>query len=114
MLERNKAYSYSAALNDLLAKNIGRASSMHPASGGEASGVAGNQGEDSRWVSLSRRYNTCCRGVPPRIMLKRVTIMIDDEVDRMVREHQAGMAPLKRNRAYSYPAAVNDLLARGL
>ena len=46
MLASNKAYSYSAAVNDLLARNIGRASSMHPASGGEASGVAGNQGED--------------------------------------------------------------------
>ena len=46
MLASNKTYSYSAALNDLLAKSIGRASSMHPASGGEASGVAGSQGED--------------------------------------------------------------------
>ena len=45
-LERNKAYSYSAALNDLLAKNIGLASSAHSTPGGEASGVAGNQGED--------------------------------------------------------------------
>ena len=45
-------------------------------------------------------------------MAKRVTILIDDELDRGVREHRAGMAPLKRNKAYSYSAAVNDLLAK--
>ena len=46
MLEDNKAYRYSAAINDLLAKKIGRASSVHyPTPDGEASGTAGDQGE---------------------------------------------------------------------
>ena len=44
-------------------------------------------------------------------MLKRVTIMIDEEVDRMVREHRARKT-LEDNKAYSYSAAINDLLAR--
>ena len=46
-------------------------------------------------------------------MLKRVTIMIDDEVDRMVREYQVKKM-LEDNKAYSYSAAMNDLLARGV
>ena len=45
-------------------------------------------------------------------MAKRVTIMIDEELDRRVREHQA-QKMLERNKAYSYSAAMNDLLARG-
>ena len=45
-------------------------------------------------------------------MAKRVTIMIDDELDRRIREHQARVT-MERNKAYSYSAAVNDLLARG-
>ena len=44
-LERNKAYSYSAALNDLLARGVWRVLSMHPISGDDASGAAGGQGE---------------------------------------------------------------------
>ena len=45
-------------------------------------------------------------------MAKRVTIMIDDEVDRKIREHQARKI-LERNKACSYSAAVIDLLTRG-
>lgn len=45
-------------------------------------------------------------------MKKRITLMMDDELDRRIREHQAGMM-LERNRTYSYSDAVNDLLARG-
>ena len=45
-------------------------------------------------------------------MAKRVTVTIDDELDRMVREYRARMM-LERNRACSYPDAVKDLLARG-
>ena len=46
-------------------------------------------------------------------MAKQVTIMIDDELDRRVREHRAKKT-LEDNRTYSYSAAVNDLLARGV
>ena len=45
-------------------------------------------------------------------MAKHVTIWIDGELDRRVREHQAKMM-LASNKAYSYSAAINDLLARG-
>ena len=44
-------------------------------------------------------------------MAKRVTIMIDDELDGRVKEHRARKI-LECNRAYSYSAAMNDLLAR--
>ena len=37
--------------------------------------------------------------------------MIDEELDRRVREYQA-QKMLERNRACSYSDAVNDLLAR--
>ena len=46
-------------------------------------------------------------------MKKRVTIMMDDELDRRIREHQARMM-LERNGTYSYSDAVNDLLAKGV
>ena len=46
-------------------------------------------------------------------MAKHVTIRIDDEVDRRVREYQAKKM-LEGNKACSYPAAVNDLLARSV
>ena len=45
-------------------------------------------------------------------MAKRVTIMIDDEVDRRVRQYQA-QKMLDTNKAYRYSDAVNDLLAGG-
>ena len=45
-------------------------------------------------------------------MAKRVTVTIDEELDRGVREHRARMM-LERNKACSYSAAMNDLLARG-
>ena len=46
-------------------------------------------------------------------MAKRVTIRIDDEADRMVRQHRT-QKMLDTNRACSYSAAINDLLARSL
>ena len=46
-------------------------------------------------------------------MVPQVTIQIDEGVDRRVRECQARKMP-EGNKAYSYPAAVNDLLARGV
>ena len=46
-------------------------------------------------------------------MAKRVTILIDEELDRRVREYQAKMM-LEGNKACSYSAAMNDLLARGV
>ena len=45
-------------------------------------------------------------------MAKRVTIQIDEELDRRVREHRARKM-LERNKAYGYPDAVKDLLAGG-
>ena len=45
-------------------------------------------------------------------MAKRVTITIDEEVDRRVREYQVKKM-LEDNKAYSYSDAVTDLLARG-
>ena len=45
-------------------------------------------------------------------MKKRVTLMMDDEMDCRIREYQAKMM-LERNGAYSYSDAVNDLLAKG-
>ena len=44
-------------------------------------------------------------------MTKHATVTIDDELDRRVREYRARMM-LASNKAYSYSAAVNDLLAR--
>ena len=46
-------------------------------------------------------------------MAKRVTIMIDDELDRKIRERQVRMM-LERNRMYSLSEAVNDILAGGV
>ena len=46
------------------------------------------------------------------MMTKHVTFTIDDDLDRKIREYQATVM-LERNRAYSFAAAVNDLLARG-
>ena len=46
-------------------------------------------------------------------MAKRVTITIDDGLDRMVREHQARKI-LEGNKTYSYSDAINDLLAKNV
>ena len=46
-------------------------------------------------------------------MARCVTILIGDEVDRRVREHRAEKM-LGGNKACSYSAAVNDLLARAV
>ncbi len=38
--------------------------------------------------------------------------MVDNELDRKIREYQA-KTMLDTNRTYSYSDAINDLLARG-
>ena len=43
-------------------------------------------------------------------MAKRVTIMIQDELDRSIRQYQASKIQATR-KGYSYSHAVNDLLA---
>ncbi len=47
------------------------------------------------------------------MVAKHATILMDDELIRKIRKHQARMM-LERNAAYSFSDAVNDLLARGL
>ena len=46
-------------------------------------------------------------------MAKRATILVDDGLDRRIREYQARKI-LEGNKAYSFSDAVNDLLARSL
>lgn len=46
-------------------------------------------------------------------MSKRVTIMIDDELDKKIRIYQAKKIQ-KENIAYSYSKAVNDILRNGI
>ena len=46
-------------------------------------------------------------------MTKRVTFMINDELDRKIRQFQA-KTMLGSNKAYSYSDAVNDLLTRSI
>ena len=46
-------------------------------------------------------------------MTKRVTIMINGDLDRKVWEYQARTIQ-DANRAYSYSRTVNDLLARDI
>lgn len=41
--------------------------------------------------------------------MKRVTIMIDADVDKKIRRHQAAVIN-KKNISYSYSRCVNDLL----
>ena len=44
-------------------------------------------------------------------MKKRVTLMMDDELDRRIREYQVRIM-LARDGTYSFSDAVNDILAR--
>ena len=46
-------------------------------------------------------------------MARRVTFMIDDDLDRKVREYQTGVMQYS-NKACSYSKAINDLLAKGI
>ena len=46
-------------------------------------------------------------------MSKRVTIMIDDELDKKIRIFQAKKIQ-KDNASYSYSKAVNDILRKGI
>ena len=46
-------------------------------------------------------------------MTKRVTLMMDDELGRKIREYQAEVM-LERNKAHRYSDAVNDILTRGV
>lgn len=46
-------------------------------------------------------------------MTRRVTIMISDDLDRKVRQHQARTIQ-DSNNGCSYSKAVNDLLVKGI
>lgn len=46
-------------------------------------------------------------------MAKRVTIMIDDELDKKIRVHQAKKMQ-KENTTYSYSKAINEILKKGI
>ena len=46
-------------------------------------------------------------------MSKRVTIMIDDELDKKIRAYQVKKIQ-KDNTSYSYSKAVNDILRKGI
>jgi len=48
-----------------------------------------------------------------RTMGRRVTIMIEDSIDKKIRQFQAKMIQ-KENTTYSYSKAVNDLLRKTL
>ena len=46
-------------------------------------------------------------------MSKRVTIMIDDAIDRKIRLYQAKMIQ-QTSQGYSYSKAINDILSESL
>ncbi len=46
-------------------------------------------------------------------MARRVTIMIQDDLDRKVRQYQAKMIQ-SSNKSYSYSRAVNDILKKNI
>jgi hypothetical protein len=46
-------------------------------------------------------------------MPKRTTILIDDDLDKKIREYQAKIMK-KTNLSFSYSKAVNDLLRKAL
>jgi len=46
-------------------------------------------------------------------MAKRVTIMIDEELDKKIRQKQAKMI-LQKQGTYSYSQTINDLLRESL
>jgi hypothetical protein len=46
-------------------------------------------------------------------MGRRVTIMIDDSLDKKIRQYQAKIMQ-KENSTYSYSRAVNDLLQKSI
>ena len=48
-----------------------------------------------------------------RTMGRRVTIMIEDSIDKKIRQFQAKMIQ-KENTTYSYSKSVNDLLRKAL
>ena len=47
------------------------------------------------------------------IMAKRVTIMIDEELDKKIRGHQAKKIQ-KENISYNYSKAINDILRKAI
>ena len=46
-------------------------------------------------------------------MAKRVTIMIEDELDKKIRIHQAKKMQ-KENATYSYSKAINEILKKAI
>ncbi len=46
-------------------------------------------------------------------MSKRVTIMIDDDLDKKLRQRQAKMIQ-QNNQSYSYSKTINDVLRKAL
>ena len=46
-------------------------------------------------------------------MSKRITIMIQDELDKKIRSYQAKRMQ-KENKTYSYSRAVNDILKNAI
>ena len=48
-----------------------------------------------------------------KLLSKRVTVMIEDELDKKIRAYQAKKIQ-KDNTSYSYSKAVNDILKKGI
>ena len=46
-------------------------------------------------------------------MGRRVTVMIEDELDKKIRHYQAKILQ-KKNSTYSYSKAVNDLIRKAI
>jgi hypothetical protein len=46
-------------------------------------------------------------------MAKRITVMIDDEVDKKLRQRQAKMIQ-QNNETYSYSKTINDVLRKSI
>lgn len=47
------------------------------------------------------------------LMAKRITVMIDDDIDKKLRQHQAKMIQ-QSSEAYSYSKAINEVLKKSL
>lgn len=47
------------------------------------------------------------------MMAKRITVMIDDDIDKKLRQYQSKMIQ-QRSGAYSYSKTINDVLKKSL
>ena len=66
------------------------------------------------WNLLMKKWDTVLiQWMVMRVMGRRVTIMIEDSLDKKIRQFQAKIIQ-KENSTYSYSKAVNDLLRKTL